>query len=344
MHILKYWLLILLSLPIGCTNNTTPITLQFRGSTMGTTYTVKVLQLPNTVTPQQLEPQIAAILGRLHAQMSTYDTNSEVSRFNSSRSTNWFSVSTDVCNIVEQSQHISHLSNGAFDITVGPVVNLWGFGPAPARTTLPSTAEIQIATQRIGYKYLHTRCNDIGVAPALRKDRSDLNIDLSAIAQGYGADKVADYLELLGIQNYLVDVGRELRARGTNAQNVAWRIGVEQPTPLQQGQVEQVLPIKNCAVATSGTYRNFFEFNGKRFSHTIDPSTGSPVTHNLVSVTVITNTATLADAWATAISVLGPEIGYQVAKDNNLAVLLIEQQADKFLEKSTPQLIAYLRS
>lgn len=334
------WILLFLS--IGCSNEVNQFPMQFHGSTMGSTYTVKILMLPDTITQQQLEVQIAAILGRLHAQMSTYDANSEVSRFNSNRNTDWFSVSTDVCRIVELSQQISQLSNGAFDITVSPLVNLWGFGPAPTRTAPPSAAEIQIAKQRVGYQHLQTRCNDIGLTPALRKNYPHIAIDLSAIAQGYGADKIADYLDLLGIADYLVDVGGELRSSGVNAQKMAWRIGVERPISSQQGQVEQVLPIKDCAVATSGSYRNFFEANGKRYSHTIDPNTGSPVTHNLVSVTIVTKIAAVADAWATAISVLGAEKGYAVAKKNNLAVLLIEQKGDKFLETQTPQLTSYL--
>jgi len=324
----------------GCSK----IPMQFHGSTMGTSYTVKIPQLPFATTFYQIEQGIALILSKLHAQMSTYEANSEVSRFNNQLSTDWFTVSKDVCEIVVQAQAISQLSNGAFDITVGPLVNLWGFGPAPSRTTPPLATEIQAAKQRVGYQHVQPRCNAVGLVPALRKKRTDVAIDLSAIAQGYGADQVANYLDSLQVQDYLVDVGGELRARGINAQGVTWRIGVEKPISSQRGQVEQILPIKNCAVATSGTYRNFFEANGKHFSHTINPQTGSPVTHNLVSVTVIANTAAAADAWATAISVLGPTQGYEIAKQNNLAVLFIEQTNEEFLEKLTPALISYLQA
>jgi thiamine biosynthesis lipoprotein len=333
-------LLILLLLLVGCSQQATE-PLQFHGSTMGTTYTVKILSVPTTATIQQTETNIAAILQQLHASMSTYDATSEISRFNLSQSTEWFSVTDNICDIVEKSQKISQLSDGAFDITVAPAVNLWGFGAAPSRTTPPSNAEITDVKQKIGYQHIQTRCHHTGFSSAIRKDRADVTIDLSAIAQGYGADKVAEYLNSLKIKNYLVDVGGELRAQGVNVQGSAWRVGVEKPIPFVQGTVEEVIPIKNCAVATSGTYRNFFEFNGQRFSHTINPRTASPITHNLVSVTIITATAADADAWATAISVLGPESGYQIAVKNNLAALLIEQKDDKFLAKRTISLIKY---
>lgn len=311
---------------------------EFHGSTMGATYTIKVLKLPTDMEERGLDQAIRSILGRLHAQMSTYDANSEIGRFNSSHSTDWIPVSEDVCAVVTESLRVSRLSGGAFDITVGPVVDLWGFGPDPSRTEPPAETDIRRVMQRVGYQHLQTRCDE----PALRKDRPDIAIDLSAIAQGYGADKVAEYLDVLGVRDYLVDVGGELRARGVNPRGVPWRIGIEKPTPKRR-VVERVVQVKNCAIATSGTYRNFFEQGGRRFSHTIDPHTGAPVTHGLASVTVITTQgAAAADALATAISVLGPERGYDLAVRENLAVLLIVQKGAQYVEKSSPQIAQYL--
>lgn len=334
-NLLYCWLLIWL---MGCS----PQLLELHGPTMGTSYTVKIAHLPNSITEVELSRGVAAILEQLHTAMTTYSTTSEIARFNANQSIDWFPVSSDVCKIVAEAQRISRLSNGAFDITVAPIVNLWGFGPSPQRTTPPSTIEIQTALQKVGYKHLYVRCEEPELPPALRKDRTDISIDLSAIAQGYGADRVADYLDELQIKHYLVDVGGEMRGRGVNAQGMLWRIGIEQPV-INERQVQRIIQIKDCAVATSGTYRNFFEANGKRYAHIIDPSTGSPIAHSLVSVTIVTQSATIADAWATAISVLGPERGFELLLREKIAALLIVQEGGgQLIEKATPNLVAYV--
>lgn len=330
----RYWPLILL---VGCSQQP----LEFHGPTMGTSYTVKISSVLNSIPKAELSQHIAAILEQLYTQMTTYSTTSEVSRFSASHSTDWFSVSPDVCKVVAEAQRISRLSYGAFDITVAPIVNLWGFGPAPQRTTPPSTKEIQIALHQIGYEHLYTRCEQPGLPPALRKDQPDIAIDLSAIDQGYAADRVADYLDSLQIENYLVDVGGEMRGRGVNSHGVPWHIGIEQPT-IEPGQVERTIQIKDCAIATSGTYRNFFAANGKHYAHIIDPHTGAPITHSLVSVTIIAHSATIADALTTAVLVLGPERGFELVMREKLAALLIVQQGNQFIEKATPNLASYL--
>jgi thiamine biosynthesis lipoprotein len=327
---------------IGCDSQIyRPKLLEFHGLTMGASYTVKLVNAPFALQApkaEQAEQAIAAILDRLHAQMSTYDGNSEISRFNASQNIDWFPVSKDVCAIVAEALRVSSLTDGAFDITVSPLVNLWGFGPDTARTEPPAATAITSTMQRVGYQHLQARCN----TPALRKDRSDVTIDLSAIAQGYGADRVADYLDGIGVQNYLVDVGGELRGKGVNASGQLWRIGIQRPTPDSYGEAERIVHIKDCAVATSGTYRNFFKKDGVHYSHTIDPKTGVPVTHNLVSVTIITPGAAIADALATALSVMGLERGYNLAVREALAVVFIVQEQGKLREKITPQAAKYL--
>lgn len=312
---------------------------ELRGLTMGTKYAVQIpTPLPASIKAVELDQAVAAILGQLHEQMSTYDPESVISHFNRSSSTDWFAVPKDVCLVVEEAVRISQLSQGAFDITVQPLVNLWGFGPGPERITPPEPHEIATTLQNIGYQYLTTRC--VG-AIAIRKSKAAIAIDLSAIAQGYGADRVADYLDGQGIKNYLVDVGGELRGHGVNTMGKSWRIGIERPLP-DVSAVANIVYVRDAAVATSGTYRNFFIADGKRYSHTIDPTTGSPITHKLVSVTVITRLAATADALATALAVLGPERGYALALQQQLAVIFIVQNGEILEERTTPQAAAYL--
>lgn len=340
------WGMILIT--AGCDNNAPDAlakklnSVAFQGQTMGSKYMVKISDLPTNNTVTEVNKGIANILADLHAKMTTYDHSSEVSRFNSSTTTDWFPVSGDVCIIVTEALRISKMSAGAFDITVGPLVNLWGFGPDAERTEPPTTGDIQQAMQRVGYQHIQARCDE---TPALRKDQANVAIDLSAIAHGYGADKVADYLDSLHIQDYLVDVAGELRGKGLSPRGQAWLIGVEKPVPGSQGDVVQVVMVKNAAVATSGTYRNFFAKDGIRYSHTIDPKTGRPITHNLVSATIVTQKAATADALATVISVLGFEAGFELAKKEGLAVyaILQDDKDNKILVgKTTPQIIPYL--
>ena len=179
---------------------------------------------------------------------------------------------------VHESIEFGDLTDGAFDITVGPLVNLWGFGPDDARDEPPSIAAIDAAMSATGRQHLHADCR----IPAIRKDHADLHIDLSAYAKGLAADNIAALLDKESITNYLIEIGGDLRARGRNASNAKWRIAIERPG--QPGNaVEKIIHIQDLSVATSGDYRNFFEFEGRRYSHTIDPRTGWSVTHNLAS-------------------------------------------------------------
>ena len=309
----------------------------FSGATMGTNYAVKAVHVPPDVDTDQLKTAIDGVLKRINDRMSTYDRNSELSRFNQSRSIDWVSVSSSLLMVMREALRVSELSEGAFDVTVGPAVNLWGFGPGPARGRIPSVAQIQMAVAKVGYERLHVRDSP----PAIRKDDPDLYVDLSAIAKGYGVDQVANHLEREGIHNYLVEVGGELRVKGQKAPGTPWRIGIEKPTPTAR-MVEAILPMREGAVATSGDYRNFFEAEGERFTHEIDPRTGRPVTHQLASVTVVSSSAMYADAMATALMILGPESGYQLAERENLAAFFLVKTGNGFRELSTPAFREYL--
>lgn len=337
MQPVKLWLVIVGCWLLAACGGPGEELIEFSGTTMGTTYSVKVVHAPDSFDPDQLNREIDRILEQIDQKMSTYDPDSELSRFNQSDSTEWIDVSEELFLVIEEALRVSLLTEGAFDITVGPLVNLWGFGPDMQTADLPPDEDIAGALSRVGYGHIHIR----NTPPAIRKDRADIYLDLSALAKGYAVDKVAEYLESLGISNYLVDVGGELRLKGHNARGKSWSIGIEKPSPGRR-TVQQIIQISDAGMATSGDYRNFFEKDGKRYSHTISPRTGRPVTHTLASVTVISESAMYADAMATALLVLGPETGYQLASREKLAALFIAISPDGLVEKHTAQFDQYL--
>jgi thiamine biosynthesis lipoprotein len=285
---------------------------------------VQVPRPPAGLDDAALYERISAELASVNERMSTYQADSELSRFNVAETTDWFPVSAELVRLTDTALAVSTLTNGAFDVTVGPLVNLWGFGPEVKADQLPSQAEIDAARARVGWDLLHTRVEP----PALRKDRTDLYVDLSAIAKGYGVDRMAAVLEDVGITDYLVEIGGELRGRGRNAEGEPWRIAIERPDAGRRA-VLRVVALTDRAMATSGDYRNFFELNGKRYSHTIDPATGRPVDHQLASVTVLAERCAEADAWATALLVLGPARGMTVANERGLIALFVERFGDE---------------
>lgn len=296
---------------------------------MGTAYTVKVPPQSDQGR-KEIKTRIDAALERLNQQMSTYIADSEISLFNQSKATDWMAVSNSTAEVVATAQKVSEISEGAFDITVGPLVNLWGFGPDQRPTRAPDDATIAAIRARIGHTLLDVRSEP----PALRKTNPELYVDLSGIAKGYGVDIVAGVLEKLGISDYLVEIGGELRASGRKPSGEPWRIGIERP---QAGarSVQRVIELRDTALATSGDYRNFFEQDGKRYSHTIDPATGRPIEHNLASVTVVDDSTMFADAMATAMMVLGSEAGYRLAEQEELAVLFLIKAEAGFEEKAS---------
>jgi thiamine biosynthesis lipoprotein len=303
---------------------------------MGTTYSVKITDIPPSLDSSALHTEIQAVFERINDQMSTYLESSTLSRFNAGRGTDWFKVPLELVTVVRQAQQLSELTGGAFDITVGPLVNLWGFGPESAPEQPPPAEAIASALQRSGYRKLASRTNP----PGLKKSIPDLYVDLSAIAKGYAVDQVAEHLEERGVSNYLVEVGGEIRGLGQNARHVPWQVAIEKPVPGTR-IVQQVIAVDGMSIATSGDYRNYFEHEGRQFSHTIDPKTGSPVTHTLASVTVVNPSATYADALATGLMVLGPETGYQLAEREGLAALFIVRTESDFVSHATPAFDRY---
>lgn len=304
--------------------------LEVSGHALGTFWTAKVTNPPAEIDAAAVQGVVAAALARVDEQMSTYPPDSELSRFNASAGVDWFPVSVDLATVVAEAQRIAALSGGALDITVGPLVNLWGFGPEGRPERVPQAEELEAARERVGYQALAVRLDP----PALRKARPETFVDLSAIAKGYAVDRAAAAIESLGATDFLVEVGGELRLRGVSEGGRPWRIAIERPVEGAR-QVEQVVLPGANGLATSGDYRNYFEVDGERFSHTIDPGTGRPIKHALASVTVIHPSAMSADGLATALMVLGPERGMALAEEEALAVLMVVRTGDRFEIRSS---------
>ena len=298
------------------------------GSTMGTTFSIKVVAPPEDLDLPALQQDIEEVLDGINRTMSTYISDSELSRFNASEEVDWIDVSPELCHAVEAAQVVSEFTGGAFDVTVGPLVNLWGFGPTDSAYKPPGNDAVTTAMQDIGYSKLHVDCS----LPALRKDSPGVYVDLSAFAKGHAVDEVAELLDARALPDYLVEIGGEMRMRGTNARSELWAIAIE--TPDREGRsIQTVMRLTDSAMATSGDYRNFFEHDGRFYSHTIDPRTGYPVTHNGASVTVVADTAAFADAAATALLVLGPDAGMKLAERESIAAYFLLRLGSEFEER-----------
>ncbi len=286
------------------------------GSTMGTTYAIKFgRDLPGPES-QRIASEVEALLVAINRSMSTYDPDSELSKFNASDSGQWIAISTDLAAVLQIARIVNKQSVGAFDVTIGPLVNLWGFGPTPGPASAPAPAAVSERLTYTGIDLIDVRPEP----PAWRKSHPGIYVDLSAVAKGYAVDRVADLLRTAGIDDFMVEIGGELRVAGHRADGGRWRIGVDNPT-VGTAAIARVIEITDIAMGSSGNYRNFHVIEGQHYGHTIDPRDGYPVRHGLAAVTVFHESAAWADAWATALLVLGPELGVEVAERHQLAAL-----------------------
>ncbi|MDG6882067.1 Thiamine biosynthesis lipoprotein ApbE precursor [Phocoenobacter uteri] len=317
----------------GCSKE--PEQISFEGKTMGTTYHIKYIDNQNKElpSPSEVKDDIDNLLIDVNNSMSTYQRDSEISRFNQSKEVNKpFTISEDFATVFKTAVHLNKVTEGALDITVGPLVNLWGFGPDKKVNREPTQDQIAEKIKAVGIEKVKLVSKDN--EPALLKKNPNVYIDLSSIAKGFGVDKLANYLEKLGVKNYLVEIGGELKAKGENIQEEPWKIAIEKPEFEQAASVQIIIPLHDLGMATSGNYRNYFEDkNGKRLSHIIDPKKLKPISHNLASVTVLADTTMKADGLATGLFVLGSDKALEIAEKEKLPVFLIIKEKGGYKTK-----------
>lgn len=331
-----YWGLFCLALLGGCTKGEVqPVTLS--GETMGAAYHVKYLPVEGAPEPEEVQRLIELLLGGLDAKMSTYKEGTELAEFNRQTSTQPFAVSPETLEVLSEAIWIGKRSGGALDVTVLPLVELWGFGKnkGQEQPALPTSEQIKAAQAKLGLDQLVLDPKGL----TLTKKNPALQIDFSAIAPGYAADQISELLDLFELKNHMVEVGGEVRARGTKGKGEPWRIGIERPVA-EPGKLELVVELHDQSLATSGDYRNYYEKDGVRYSHTLDPKTGRPIHHKLASVSVITPSCMSADGWATALNVLGEDQGFALAQKEGLAAFFIYREGDGFKTKATPAFLA----
>jgi FAD:protein FMN transferase len=285
---------------------------KFHGETMGTTWSVAIVP-PSDHSVSDLKPLLQQRLDQINQKMSTFDLTSEVSCFNRQQGTDWFPISAETAKVIALALDVSRLTDGAFDISVGPLVDLWGFGPAERKEAAPTDIQLEQVINSIGYKKIELRAMPL----AVRKKVGSLRIDLSAIAKGYAVDELAKLLKIKGVDNFLVEVGGELQLSGNRSDGSPWRVAIERPLEGKR-EVHEVLPVTGTAIATSGNYRNFYIDDGQHYAHTIDPQLGRPVRHKLASATIFALSCARADALATAMMVLGEIKGRKVVESNHI--------------------------
>nr|WP_168711067.1 FAD:protein FMN transferase [Ningiella ruwaisensis] len=297
------------------------------GKTMGTTFNVKFVadgsaaELDKDLLLSDIETRLLEI----NQLMSTYIEDSELSRLNKAPANTAFTISDETAYVIEEALRLTRLSDGALDITVGPIVNLWGFGPDLKPETVPTETQVAQARALVGPDKFTLQNNQV------IKAHQDVYIDLSTIAKGYAVDELAEMLEQRNITNYLVEIGGEMRLSGQKPEAQDWLVAIEKPVSSERA-VQRIIHIGDNAIASSGDYRNYVEEAGRRFSHLIDPQTAYPIDHNLVSVSVIAPTCIEADGLATALIVMGFEKGMDLAEREGIAALFITKEGNEFVE------------
>ncbi|WGI25442.1 FAD:protein FMN transferase [Halomonas alkaliantarctica] len=323
----------------GCSESDRPMEspVRFDGNIFGTFYQVTIMDPLTQGESLDLEEGFKAELENVDQAMSTYRDDAELIAFNEAPLEEWQPLSNELIEVLAISQSVAEASHGAFDITVGDLVNLWSFGPGARPEEVPADDVLAEQLAQVGYDALEVDTQNMQA----RRIR-DVFVDLSGVAKGHGTDRVAAYLEQQGLEHYLVNIGGELIARGLRdeEEQTPWKIGIEVPENGQQ-RAQHIIPLESMSVATSGDYRNYFEVDGQRFSHTIDPRTGRPVTHQLASVSVFHPSNAWADAWATALLVVGEQEAMQLAIDNNLKVLLLVRDGGQWRSIASPEFVNY---
>jgi FAD:protein FMN transferase len=301
--------------------------LEFGGPTMGSSYSVKYLRGATGPTIEQAKAATEAILAQVDQQLSTYREDSLIAQFNALPANSCQPMPVELLALVAFAEQLSVQSGGAFDLTLEPLLNLWGFGPQSSIEQVPSPAQIAQVSERVGHQHLRIDgqllCKDAAVA-----------VDFNSIGAGYAVDRISARLAELGVSSYLVEATGELRAQGHKPDGSAWRIAIEAPLEHQQ-VAEKILPLDGYGVSTSGDYHNYFEQDGLRYSHSLDPQTGAPIRHTLAQVTVVDRSVQRADGLSTLLMVLGPERGLQFAEREGIAALFVSRAPQGFVSHAS---------
>ncbi|MCB2255235.1 FAD:protein FMN transferase [Pseudomonas chlororaphis] len=298
----------------------------FGGPTMGSTYSIKYVRHAALAAPDEVQAEVEGILAEIDRQMSTYRSDSDIERFNVLPANSCRVMPAAVLRLIEVGQQLSRASQGSFDLTVEPLLDLWGFGPQGRGEQVPEDEALARARQRVGYQHLRID------GDLLCKDAA-VEVDFNSIAAGYAVDRIAARFEAMGIDDYLVEVTGELKAAGRKPDGSAWRIALEEPRDDRQ-VAERIIEIDGYGVSTSGDYRNYFQHDGQRYSHTFDARTGKPVEHGLASVTVVHPAALMADGLSTLLLILGPERGWDYAEKHDIAAFFVIRADTGFVTRS----------
>ncbi|VFP82299.1 FAD:protein FMN transferase [Candidatus Erwinia haradaeae] len=310
------------------------------GHSMGTIWRVNVVDI-QAERKHALHTSIQKILDYDDAQLSTWKTDSVLSRFNQYKGYHSQPVSTEIADIITQALRVGNQMNGAMDITIGSLVNLWGFGPRGSLKFTPTQRQIDCARSLHGLSYLTV--TNSSTQSYLRKDMPGIYIDLSSVGEGYAVDHLVHLMQKEGIDNYLVSVGGAIVTCGHNAQGKPWKIAIQKPID-QENAVQDIVELKGCGISTSGTYRNYYELNGKPISHLINPFTGQPAQNELVSATVIAPTALEADCWDSGLMILGLKKSQELAIKHKKAVYLVYKKNDQLISWISPKFFPFIQS
>lgn len=315
---------------------------QWAGQTMGTTWSVSAVQAggEDASIGDGIEAAIEAVLANVIAQMSNWSETSDLSRFNRAAADAWVTLPEDCFAVLQAALQVARDSGGAYDPSAGPLVDLWGFGPAGlahARQTAPTPDDVARVRQPCGWQRI-----EVDVPNRRARQPGGLALDFCAIAKGFAVDAVSRHLDARGVTHHLVEIGGELRGQGLKPDGMPWWVELESPEANAHGAARTLVALLGLSIATSGDYRRYFEQDGRRFAHTIDPRTGYPAAHALASVTVIHRDCMLADALSTALTVLGPQAGMDFAQRHALAARFLVRTPRGFDELTSPAFAAML--
>ncbi|VVP87857.1 FAD:protein FMN transferase [Pseudomonas fluorescens] len=320
-----FGIVVLAGILSGCGNGDSLETLG--GPTMGSTWSVKYVRHAGLPAPAVVQVEAEKILADIDRQMSTYRSDSDIERFNQLPANRCQAMPASILQLVRVGEQLSVQSDGSYDLTVEPLLNLWGFGPQAREEKVPTAQALAEVRQRVGHRQLHIKGDQLCKEAAVE-------VDFNSIAAGYAVDQIAARLEALGIHDYLAEATGELKAAGKKPDGSSWRIALEEPRDDQQ-VAERIVIVDGYGLSTSGDYRNYFEQDGRRYSHTFDARTGVPVSHTLASVTVIHPSALMADGLSTLLLILGPDRGLEFAEKHDIGAFFVIRADTGFVTRTS---------